>query len=67
MAAKRILLIEDEREVANMLTLALRSGDYEVDIAHTAAQARACLNATRYDLVTRTGGFPTATAWTLPT
>src|SRR4051812_2573281 len=51
MAAKRILLIEDEREVANMLTLALRSGDYEVEYAHPAAQARACLNSRRYDLV----------------
>src|SRR5437764_3883828 len=51
MAAKRILLIEDEREVANMLTLALRSGDYEVEFAHTAEQARACLGTGRYDLV----------------
>src|ERR1051325_12101937 len=33
MAAKRTLLIEDEREVANTLTLALRSGVYEVDRA----------------------------------
>jgi two-component system, NtrC family, response regulator HydG len=51
MAAKRILLIEDEREVANMLTLALRSGDYEVEFVHTAEQARACLISGRYDLV----------------
>src|SRR3954466_11869789 len=58
MAAKRILLIEDEREVANMLTLALRSGDYEVEYAHTAEHARACLNSRRYDLV--------ITDWRLP-
>ena len=51
MLAKRILLVEDEREVANMLTLALRSGDYEVEFAHTAEHARACLNSGRYDLV----------------
>src|ERR1044071_4281733 len=51
MAAKRILLIDDEREVANMLTLALRSGDYEVEFAHTAEHARTCLNSGRYDLV----------------
>src|SRR4051794_13197209 len=48
MSAKRILLIEDERDVANMLTLALRSGDYEVEFAHTAEQARACLGTGRY-------------------
>src|SRR3954454_18617108 len=58
MPAKRILLVEDEREVANMLTLALRSGDYEVEFAHTAEQARACLSAGRYDLV--------ITDWRLP-
>ena len=58
MAAKRILLIEDEREVANMLTLALRSSDYEVEYAHTAEQARACLSSGRYDLV--------ITDWRLP-
>jgi DNA-binding response OmpR family regulator len=45
MAAKRTLLIEDEREVANTLTLALRSGVYEVEqalgtIAHEPARSR---------------------------
>jgi two-component system response regulator HydG len=48
---KRVLLIEDEREVANMLTLALRSEDYEVEFAHTAAHARTRLNSDTYDLI----------------
>jgi DNA-binding response OmpR family regulator len=60
MPAKRILLVEDEREVANTLTLtlALRSGDYDVEFAHTAEQARARLNSGRFDLV--------ITDWRLP-
>src|SRR4051794_3828446 len=37
MPAKHILLIEDERPVANMLGIALRNEGYDVDLAETAA------------------------------
>jgi|GraSoiStandDraft_45_1057281.scaffolds.fasta_scaffold292265_1 two-component system response regulator HydG len=51
MPAKHILLIEDERPVANMLGIALRSEGYDVDLAETAADARKRLDSLRYDLV----------------
>jgi DNA-binding response OmpR family regulator len=51
MHAKRILLVEDEREVANMLGIALRSEGYEVVIADTALRARLSLGSDGYDLV----------------
>ena len=39
MAAKRILLLEDDEALAEMLVLILRSGGYSVDLALTMAQA----------------------------
>ena len=51
MAAKRILLIEDEPDVADLLALGLRSGGYIVDVVETAALARARLDGMRYALV----------------
>jgi CheY-like chemotaxis protein len=51
MAAKRILLVEDEEDIAEILALVLRSEGYTVDIAGTLAQARQRLNSLRYTLV----------------
>src|ERR1700731_1464223 len=39
MAAKRILLVEDDENLAELLVLILRSGGYSVDLALTVAQA----------------------------
>ena len=51
MAAKRILLVEDEEEIADILALVLRSEGYVVDTAGTLAQARRHLQNLRYALV----------------
>jgi hypothetical protein len=51
MAAKRILLVEDEEDIAEILALVLRSEGYIVDTAGTLAQARQRLDAIRYTLV----------------
>jgi DNA-binding response OmpR family regulator len=51
MAEKRILLVEDEPEISDFLTTALRGSGYAVDAARTAAEAWACLDAHRYALV----------------
>ena len=45
MAAKRILLVEDEEEIADILALVLRSEGYVVDTAGTLAQARGSFGA----------------------
>ena len=47
----RILLIEDERDVADMLGIALRGEGYQVDIDGGAAGARDRLDVDGYDLV----------------
>jgi CheY-like chemotaxis protein len=51
MAAKRILLVEDEEDIAEILALVLRSEGYIVDTADTLAQARQRLKSMRYTLV----------------
>lgn len=51
MAEKRILLVEDEPEILNILSLALRGEGYTVDLARTAAEAWQCLNAREYGLL----------------
>ena len=58
MGAKRILLVEDETEISDFLTTALRGSGYAVDAAGTAAEAWAYLDAQRYALV--------ITDWRLP-
>jgi DNA-binding response OmpR family regulator len=58
MGAKRILLVEDEPEISEFLTTALRGSGYAVDAAGTAAEAWAYLDAQRYALV--------ITDWRLP-
>jgi DNA-binding response OmpR family regulator len=51
MAVKRILLVEDEEEIADILGLVLRNEGYIVDTAGTLAQARRHLQSLRYALV----------------
>ena len=51
MAEKSILLVEDERELRDVLALGLRRAGYTVDIAATAAEAHQLLEQKRYALV----------------
>ena len=51
MAEKRILLVEDERELRELLVLGLRRAGYTVDGAATAAKAQQLLQAQSYALV----------------
>jgi two-component system response regulator HydG len=51
MAAKRILLLEDDESLAEMLVLILRSGGYAVDLALTVAQAEQQFADQGYELV----------------
>src|SRR5260370_12508134 len=51
MAEKRILLVEDERAIHELLTHALRSEGYLVDVAITLAEAWQELDKRPYDLV----------------
>jgi two-component system response regulator HydG len=51
MAAKRILLLEDDEALAEMLVLILRSGGYSVDLALTMAQAEQQFADQGYELV----------------
>ena len=47
----RVLLVEDEPEVRQLLAHSLRSAGYHVDAARTAAEAWAQLEATAYGVV----------------
>jgi two-component system response regulator HydG len=51
MAAKRILLLEDDENLAEVLVLILRSGGYAVDLAFTVAQAEQQFADQGYELV----------------
>jgi two-component system response regulator HydG len=51
MAAKRILLLEDDESLAELLVLILRSGGYSVDLALTMAQAEQRFADQGYELV----------------
>jgi DNA-binding response OmpR family regulator len=48
---KRILLVEDEEDIAEILGLVLESAGYAVDTAGTVAQARQLLEQSTYTLV----------------
>lgn len=48
---QRILLVEDETDVRELLALALRSEGYAVDVTGTAARAMVSLARSRYALV----------------
>jgi two-component system, NtrC family, response regulator HydG len=51
MSAKRILLLEDDESLAELLVLILRSGGYAVDLALTVAQAERQFADEGYELV----------------
>jgi DNA-binding NtrC family response regulator len=51
MPDRRILLVEDDRDVGELLLFALTGEGYTADLAATAADARLRLEAMRYDLV----------------
>jgi DNA-binding response OmpR family regulator len=51
MAEQRILLLEDDSDVAELLLLVLRAGGYIVDLAATVAQAERRLIERQYGLV----------------
>jgi DNA-binding response OmpR family regulator len=51
MDVKRVLLVEDEADIAEILALVLESAGYAVDTAGTVAQARQRLDQGTYTLV----------------
>jgi DNA-binding response OmpR family regulator len=51
MVEKRILLVEDERELRDVLALGLRAAGYTVEIAATATDAYQLLDQKQYALV----------------
>jgi DNA-binding response OmpR family regulator len=50
-AGKRVLIVDDEADILELMSLALRSGGFVVDAARTAADAHARLDRARYDAV----------------
>jgi DNA-binding response OmpR family regulator len=66
MPAKRILLVEGEPEIHQLLSRALRDGGYAVDVAATAAEASRCLDDHSYALAIVDWRLPDATASILP-
>jgi DNA-binding response OmpR family regulator len=58
MSEKCILLVEDERDIQDILSYTLRRKGYTVDVAATVAEAQTRLQATSYALV--------ITDWRLP-
>ncbi|GIL37821.1 ATP-binding protein [Roseiterribacter gracilis] len=51
-AGPRVLICEDDSDVANLLRMMLRQGGYEADIARTASQAKVMLNEHAYAAMT---------------
>jgi DNA-binding response OmpR family regulator len=66
MAGKRILLLEDEPDIAELLALALDGEGYVVDLAATVAEARTRLDTLVYTPVIPICVCPMATVWRLP-
>ena len=58
MSRKRVLLVEDEPDIHDILAMVLRGEGYQVDVAETVAEGMAFLDRWRYALV--------ITDWRLP-
>jgi two-component system, OmpR family, copper resistance phosphate regulon response regulator CusR len=56
----RILVVEDEKRIADFLSRGLESAGYAVDVAHTGGAAVDMVHATEYDLVVLDLGLPDA-------
>ena len=54
----RILVVEDEKRIADFLSRGLESGGYAVDVAHDGAHAIDMVHATEYDLMILDLGLP---------
>jgi two-component system copper resistance phosphate regulon response regulator CusR len=54
----RILVVEDEKRIADFLSRGLESGGYAVDVAHAGAAAADMVHATEYDLIILDLGLP---------
>jgi two-component system response regulator TctD len=54
----RLLVVEDNEELAKLLKQGLRSGGYETDLLATIAEARAALETTRYAALILDIGLP---------
>jgi PAS domain S-box-containing protein len=57
-ACARILVCEDDPDIANLLCLLLQQGGFATDMAHSAAQARTLLAANSYLAMTLDIGLP---------
>ncbi|WP_433364463.1 response regulator transcription factor [Actinoplanes sp. CA-142083] len=56
----RILVVEDDAELAGLIAMGLRNESYATDVAATGAEAEECLRTTAYDLVCLDLGLPDA-------
>jgi two-component system copper resistance phosphate regulon response regulator CusR len=54
----RLLVVEDEKRIADFLTRGLQSAGYAVDVVHTGNEAVERVHATEYDLVILDLGLP---------
>ena len=51
-AGSRVLICEDDKDVAQLLSIVLKQNGFIADVAHTAAQARDYLNRKQYEAMT---------------
>jgi DNA-binding response OmpR family regulator len=54
----RILLLEDDLDLAELVAMGLRNESYAVDVAHTCAEAEELLRTTRFDVACLDLGLP---------
>jgi CheY-like chemotaxis protein len=58
----RVLIVDDEDAILSMLKLVLESAAFQVETAHSAAQAEACLGKEAFDVVLTDMRMETSTA-----
>jgi two-component system, OmpR family, response regulator len=54
----RLLVVEDEKRIADFLSRGLESAGYAVDVVHTGSEAIERVHSTEYDLVILDLGLP---------